>query len=251
MNKSSTERLKRFHKELVELEVAQADVKENISKTEFEIALQKTKKVKKSSPIKPPGSLITSYFKKDPQLEAKREAQSIILGIINNAWNIIADRFGFAHEALMSRHGVEAVQNFTAFNRARIMKNFWIPYYAKNAYPGSLLTFDNHSSHVCDATSSVLNDYNINHLNLPANATPICQPVDIQIGADLKAKMKNYFENWLIENEEQLITYDPRKKRYRLKSPNKGLILQWVLQAYQEIDRRNIMRSRFNMLLLN
>lgn len=100
---------------------------------------------------------------------------------------------------LMSRHGVEAVQNFTAFNRSRIMSKFWIPYYVKNAYPGSLLTFDNHSSHVCDATSSALDDEGVHYLNLPANTTPICQPVDIQIGADLKAKIKSYYENWLLE----------------------------------------------------
>lgn len=99
MNKSSI-KLKRLHRELVQLEVEQADVKENIRQVELEMALekvsplQKTKKLKKTSSPKKPKKLITSFFKKDPV----REARAITLEIINKAWDVIVAKFGLNHE---------------------------------------------------------------------------------------------------------------------------------------------------------
>jgi len=105
---------------------------------------------------------------------------------------------------------------------------------------------DNCSSHVSDKVTEKLKENSISYLHLAPYTTPICQPVDIQVGAMIKGKIKYYFEEWLMENmeNETLISYDEKKKKYRFVSPNRDQIVKWVLRAYDEVDRGRIKESK-------
>lgn len=149
---------------------------------------------------------------------------------------------------IIRRSQVSTCQNYTGWNNKRIMEKFYIPFYVKYTNPNSLLIFDNHGSHISDNTISILKENNIEHLPLAPNTTPICQPVDVGIGCVIKAKIKRYFEEWLIDkydNDPEFIKKHPKKKnKYIFKSPDKALIIKWVVQAYEEIDKKTIIGSK-------
>jgi len=145
-------------------------------------------------------------------------------------------------------------QNYTAWNTKRVMEKFYIPYYSKFAHPSSFLIFDNHSSHVSDDTTKILDEKNIKFLPLAPNTTPLCQPVDVGIGCIIKGKIKNYFQQWLIdswENDADFIQRHPKKEnKYVFKIPHKSLIVKWVIQAYEETTPKTIIDSKFFLFLL-
>ena len=56
--------------------------------------------------------------------------------------------------------------------------------------------------------------------------------------------MRQKFEKWLIENFDELVIYDEIKKKYKFMSPNKPLIIEWVLEAFKEIDANMVRKSK-------
>jgi len=153
-------------------------------------------------------------------------------------------QFDSKTKAFIEKNNIAVFQNYTAWNNNRIMEKYFVPFYAKYTHPNSILIFDNHSSHVSNSTTKALKERNITHINLAPNATPLLQPIDIQIGADIKSKIKSYSEEWIIENEKEIITYDIKKKKHVVKAPSKSLIIEWVAKAYQEINLKMISRSK-------
>ena len=47
-----------------------------------------------------------------------------------------------------------------------------------------------------------------NYMTLIPNTTAICQPIDISIGRSIKAKIRDQFENWLIDQFDFLVSYN-------------------------------------------
>lgn len=148
---------------------------------------------------------------------------------------------------IVEKSGLMACQTYSGWNNRRVMENFYIPFYSRNTSKDSLLIFDNHGSHICDDTVKALKQNNINHLPLAPNTTPICQPVDVGIGGVIKAKIKSSFQNWLMdswENNENFMKKHPTKKdKYTFPTPTKELVTKWILQAYEEIDKKVIIDS--------
>ena len=147
-------------------------------------------------------------------------------------------------ESKLKAQGGMALQNYTAWCTQRVMKEFYIPYFQRKASKKHMLIMDNFSAHSCDGTIESLEKKNINYLFLAPNTTPITQPVDISIGGTLKCKIKKYFEEWLIENNEKVLTFNNTKKKYQFLSPNRNQIVEWILKAYSEIDRNLVIESR-------
>ena len=148
---------------------------------------------------------------------------------------------------LVGQSQLIACQTFSGWNNKRVMEKFYLPFYQRNTSRDSLLIFDNHGSHICDDTVKVLKTNNIQHLPLAPNTTPICQPVDIGIGGVIKAKIKTFFQNWIIDNweyNESFMKKHPTKKdKYLFPIPTKELVIKWILQAYEEIDKKVIIES--------
>src|SRR5690349_8816790 len=109
------------------------------------------------------------------------------------------------------------------------MTKYYIPYFQKYAIPNSLLIMDNFSAHSTNETIEAFEGNNIKYTYLAPNTTPITQPVDIQIGRCIKANIKKMFEDWLLENEEEMIYFDKTKKEHKFKSPTRDLLLKLVI----------------------
>ena len=114
--------------------------------------------------------------------------------------------------------------------------------------PDSLLIMDNFGAHINVQTEKVLNDNNINSLALAKNTTPICQPVDVGMGGTIKSKIKKYYHEWVIDNWDEhnnFYTYNPKKKKYKIKTPSKSLIIDWIIPTYNEVESTTTKRSNF------
>lgn len=155
-------------------------------------------------------------------------------------------KFDADTDKMLKRIGAAVVNTYSGWMNKQIMEKYYIPYFKANTkHDESLLIFDNHAAHVCNATIAALEENEIEYLNLVPNTTPICQPMDVMVGASLKGKIKRYFEDWLIENEETIITFDEKKKKGRFTSPDKVMILEWIWKGYREMGKKLIMESNF------
>ena len=155
---------------------------------------------------------------------------------------------------LMEKSGMKVYQKYTAWMNNRVMTKYYLPYYReKTKTIPSLLVLDNCAAHCHNDVIKELNDAKtgVAHLHLAPNTTPICQPVDISIGRSLKSKVREQFENWLVNNFEELVEYDSAKGKYKFKAPTKALIIEWVLRAYEGISSEVIRKSTVNLLKIN
>jgi len=84
--------------------------------------------------------------------------------------------------------------------------------FQKNDVSSSLLIMDNFSAHSRNERTEQLGENSINYPYRDPNTTPMTQSVDFQIRRSLKGNIRKIFEDWLIENEDQVIYYDVKKK---------------------------------------
>jgi len=126
------------------------------------------------------------------------------------------------------------------------MSKYYIPFYKDNSVSRSLLLLDNHGSHTSDTTSKAFEDNDIKHLYLAPNTTCVSQPVDVGIGGVIKGKIKGYFEDWVIDNWENntFVKYNEKKKKYTYTAPNRDLIVNWILRAFDETSKETIIKGK-------
>lgn len=107
------------------------------------------------------------------------------------------------------------------------MEKFFFPYFDKHSARNSLLILDNHGSHVTDIVTETFDENDIKYFHFAPN-TPICQPVDVEVGAVIKAKIKSYFEEWIVEGWEtdNFAKYNAKKNKYTYQASNKALIIE-------------------------
>ena len=147
----------------------------------------------------------------------------------------------------IKRASTVAIHNYSAWCTKWVMEKHSIPYFAQNTGPESVLLMDNFSSHFSDESIKAFETYKIKQLSLAPNTTCTCQPVDDGIGGTIKGKIKQYFNEWILDSleaTEDFVSYDEKKKKHRVKSPSKELIVQWILKAYEEINAETIRKSK-------
>jgi len=141
--------------------------------------------------------------------------------------------------------GLVAYRSYSGWNNKRIMEKYYVPYLKNQSVSNSLLLLDNHGSHTTDTTIKAFEENNIKY-HLTPNTTSISQPVDVGIGGIIKAKIKNYFENWVIDNWESnnFYNYNEKKQKYTYKAPNKEQIAKWIIQSFQEISNEIVKKGK-------
>lgn len=152
---------------------------------------------------------------------------------------------------LIKNHHIVTLRTYSGWNNKRIMKEHFIPYYKQHSSADSLLLLDNHGSHITDSVTQAFESNEIKYLHLAPCTTPICQPVDVEIGGTIKAKIKSYYEEWLLNSweENDFFKYNEKKKKYTYKAPTRSLIIEWINRAYLETTRQTVING--NTLILN
>jgi len=147
-----------------------------------------------------------------------------------------------------------AYNTYSGWNNKRIMQKYFIPYFTQHSARESLLILDNHGSHVADVVTNEFEKSNINCLHLAPNTTAITQPVDVEIGATIKGRIKGYFEEWIVDswdNKKDFFKYNEKKKKYTYQAPTKELIVGWILRAYEETSKRTIINGNYLLIFFN
>jgi len=147
-------------------------------------------------------------------------------------------------ELLIKRAGVKVIHNYSGWMNKRTMVNHYLPYLENFVQKKNyLFIFDNCSAHVADATIEELTNNKWNYMPLAPNTTPICQPIDISVGRSIEIKIRNQFENWLIEKFDFLVNYNEEKNKYTFQSPTKSLIIEWIIKALRDVDPNLVKKS--------
>ena len=70
--------------------------------------------------------------------------------------------------------------------------------------------------------------------HIPGGCTGLCQPIDIGIGKPLKSRVRNLWEDWMIEQGGETIRFTP---------PTRERVAGWVIQSLQNISSDITKRS--------
>ncbi len=66
------------------------------------------------------------------------------------------------------------------------------------------IILDNYKSHSTEEVTNLFREVHVEPIYLPENFTPICQPLDVRINGEVKARIRNYYRlrqlNYLFEN---------------------------------------------------
>lgn len=146
-----------------------------------------------------------------------------------------------------------AYNTYSGWNNKHIMQKYFVPYYTQYAVQNSLLILDNHGSHTTDVVTREFENKGIKYLHLAPNTTAICQPVDVEIGAFIKGRIKSAFQDWIIDSwdeDNNFVKFDAKKKKYTYKAPTKEMIVKWILNAYEEASRRTVSNGNHTFYLL-
>ena len=148
-------------------------------------------------------------------------------------------------QRLIDESGLTALRSYSGWNNKRLMKEYFIPYFKTYSVNNSLLLLDNHGSHTADSTVKAFEENEIKVINLAPNTTCISQPVDVGVGGVIKGKIKNFFEEWVVDNWENnnFMKYDEKKKKYKFTAPSKNQVVEWIIRAYEEISLSTVRKG--------
>lgn len=104
----------------------------------------------------------------------------------------------------------------------------------------SLLMFDSHPGHLVESVKKKFMKSNTNINVIPGGCTPLLQPGDVVYHRMFKVNLRHLYEDWLCAQPA-----DGKVKR-----PSYKLITEWVIKAWNQIDKEDIKKA-FNVCGLN
>ena len=120
----------------------------------------------------------------------------------------------------------------------QVMK-FWmddilVPYIL-SAPPGvhPFLLLDSYRCHMMPRIVDGLNDVGVEVQHIPGGCTGMCQPIDVGIGKPLKSRIRNMWEDWMMEQGIHTEKFSP---------PPRQTIADWVVTASESLGE-NIVRN--------
>ena len=102
----------------------------------------------------------------------------------------------------------------------------------------SVVVMDNCSSHITDAVQQCMRECKVYPEFLPANTTPLLQPLDHSLNAMFKRWYEEEWRNWYLEESGKKRT--PKGNR---KKADEDTINGWIAAAFSKIAAENIQRS--------
>ena len=111
-----------------------------------------------------------------------------------------------------------------------------LPPYVETAPPGiqPILFLDSYRCHMMASVVGAISDLGIQVEHIPGGCTGLCQPVDVGIGKPLKGRVRNLWEDWMVEQGGDTI---------RFSAPSRERVAGWVVQSLQEISPNIVRRS--------
>eukprot|EP01022_Parablepharisma_sp_SALTPOND_P000666 TRINITY_DN1039_c1_g1_i1.p1 TRINITY_DN1039_c1_g1~~TRINITY_DN1039_c1_g1_i1.p1 ORF type:complete len:633 (+),score=65.21 TRINITY_DN1039_c1_g1_i1:444-2342(+) len=139
--------------------------------------------------------------------------------------------------------GALIIHNKTGYVNGEILHEKILPFLLQHIEENSFLLFDDHKAHTVEEVKDLLGTKSIKYAVIPGGATCLLQPVDCGIGKAIKAKVKAYYQKWILEEFEKIITPEGRRKK-TFKKPTNEVIAQWIMKSYSKLDR-DIIKQAF------
>lgn len=96
-----------------------------------------------------------------------------------------------------------------------------------------VLILDSYRCHMMASIVGLINDLGVQVEHIPGGCTGLCQPVDVGIGKPLKNRIRNFWEEWMMEKGIETTKIDPAPR---------STIADWVVSSLQSLDV-NIIRN--------
>ena len=147
-------------------------------------------------------------------------------------------------QALKQKYGKRALlySNTNGWNTEAIMfewcNNFWSNL-RKDENQDLLLVMDKFSVHCKDSITSTIKKTSYIEI-IPPGCTGLAQPLDTHINKSLKTRIRARFEAWFERHGQ---TASNATKSGVLRAPPIDDVIQWALEAWEEIPREMIIRS--------
>jgi hypothetical protein len=105
------------------------------------------------------------------------------------------------------------------------------------ANPRSLLVLDSFRGHLVDSVKNRFNEKQTNIAVIPGGLTGKLQPLDVAINKSFKAKLRQYYNEWMNFEVHELTPAG------RIKRPSYATVAEWVKKSWDEVDVSLIRRS--------
>ncbi len=108
-----------------------------------------------------------------------------------------------------------------------------------------LLAWDSYRCHISVATKAELKKgYQVTMAVIPGGCTKYIQPPDVVWNAPFKAHLREFYDRWMAGDTDKTFT-----KSGNLRAPSRRLLVDWVLKAWNALDRDTVINS-FKVLQL-
>ena len=96
-----------------------------------------------------------------------------------------------------------------------------------------ILLLDSYRCHMMESVLGMINDLGVQVEHIPGGCTGLCQPVDVGIGKPLKNRVRQKWEDWMIDLE----------VGDGIKPPSRKQIAEWTVNSLESITRTIIRNS--------
>lgn len=100
-----------------------------------------------------------------------------------------------------------------------------------------LLAWDSYRCHISDATKKQLKKLQIDTAVIPGGCTKFIQAPDVYWNAPFKAKVRQFYENWMLHGEKSYT------KSGNMRAPSMEVYLKWIVDAWDELPKNLIIKS--------
>lgn len=116
-------------------------------------------------------------------------------------------------------------------------ENIWTKRSRRGSNPKSLLVIDSFSAHKTDNVKKRFREKKTNLAVIPGGLTSKLQPLDVSLNKPFKAKVRNFYNDWM---SEAIKEYTPSGK---IKRPSYSLVATWIKESWEAMDIGMIRRS--------
>lgn len=90
-----------------------------------------------------------------------------------------------------------------------------------------ILFLDSYRCHLMASVVNVMEAMGVQVEHIPGGCTGLCQPIDVGIGKPLKNRVRNMWEDWMVEQGGETVRFTP---------PSRQAIAGWVLEATNDLS---------------
>ncbi|KAK7130470.1 hypothetical protein R3I93_019960 [Phoxinus phoxinus] len=108
----------------------------------------------------------------------------------------------------------------------------------KFSFRPRLLVWDAYRCHISTSTKQELRSYNITTAVIPGGCTKYVQAPDVMWNQPFKASLHASYDEWMAEDADKQYTSGGN-----LKAPSRRLLVDWVLAAWDKLDKNLIIKS--------